>query len=329
MIKNQWYVVLKSNEVKRKGLTGVVRLGEKLAFWRDPTTGKVNCIRDKCSHRGASLSAGTIVNNHIRCPFHGIEFDSTGTCILIPANGKNAPVPAQFNLHSYKTAETAALIWIFWSDKFTASSPDESFPPLPFFEDIDRSYKYMTWIDPWECHYSRCIENQLDVIHLPFVHHNTIGRGNSVIVNGPRVETIDDELNVWVYNSRDEGQEPLRPSETPEPHPGQQHLHFRFPHIWQNWLTKKARIFIAFVPVDEEHTLLYLRFYQKFVKIPGITSLVNVIGIWFSKIITHQDRRVVHTQVPKKTSLKMGEHLLQGDGPIIAYRRRRAELQNK
>ena len=30
----------------------------------------------------------------------------------------------------------------------------------------------------------RCIENQLDVVHLPFVHHNTIGKGNKTLVNG-------------------------------------------------------------------------------------------------------------------------------------------------
>ena len=26
-------------------------------------------------------------------------------------------------------------------------------------------------------HYSRAIENQLDTVHVPFIHHNTIGRG--------------------------------------------------------------------------------------------------------------------------------------------------------
>ena len=43
-------------------------------------------------------------------------------------------------------------------------------------------------------------------------------------------------------------------------------------------------------------------------------------------IIAHQDRRVVVTQLPKRTTLKMGEKLIQGDFPIVAYRRRREEL---
>ena len=322
-----WYAVLESREVKRSRVTGVLRLGEKMAFWRDPGTKAVHCIRDKCSHRGASLSAGRVSNGHVQCPFHGLEFDGAGTCVMIPANGKDAPVPENFNLPSYKTAERAGLIWVFWSETLTAASPEEAFPPLPFFDDLDDDFSFSSWIDPWECHYSRCIENQLDVVHLPFVHRTTIGRGNATLVNGPRTLVEGDELNIWVYNSVDRGQKPQNPAQTPEPEPGRQHLHFRFPHIWQNWLTEKARIFIAFVPVDEEHTLLYLRFYQKFIRIPGIARLVNAAGLFFSKIITHQDRRVVHTQLPRRTEYKMNENLLQGDGPIIAYRKRRGMLK--
>jgi hypothetical protein len=43
----------------------------------------------------------------------------------------------------------------------------------------------------------------------------------------------------------------------------------------------------------------------------------------FNRVILHQDRRVVETQIPKKTMLKMNENLVQGDLPIIQYRKRR------
>jgi hypothetical protein len=42
--------------------------------------------------------------------------------------------------------------------------------------------------------------------------------------------------------------------------------------------------------------------------------------------IARQDRRVVVTQQPKRSALVMGEKLIQGDHPIVAYRRRRQEL---
>lgn len=45
--------------------------------------------------------------------------------------------------------------------------------------------------------------------------------------------------------------------------------------------------------------------------------------------IAHEDRRVVITQQPKASGLKIGEILIQGDLPIIEYRRKRAVLQNQ
>jgi hypothetical protein len=45
--------------------------------------------------------------------------------------------------------------------------------------------------------------------------------------------------------------------------------------------------------------------------------------------IAHQDRRVVITQQPKASGLKIGEILIQGDLPIIEYRRKRAALQSQ
>lgn len=86
------------------------------------------------------------------------------------------------------------------------------------------------------------------------------------------------------------------------------------------------RIVAAFVPVDQEQTLLYLRFYQKFVRLPLLRDLVNWMSMYLNRVIAHQDRRVVVTQEPKPSGLKIGENLIQADHPIIAYRQRRHEL---
>ena len=42
--------------------------------------------------------------------------------------------------------------------------------------------------------------------------------------------------------------------------------------------------------------------------------------------IAHQDRRVVQTQVPKRSQINGEEKLIQGDLPIIEYRKKRQEL---
>ena len=317
MIFNQWYAVLESKELKKGRLIGVTRFGEKLVFGRK-SDGTIMCLKDKCAHRGAALSAGKLRGDRIQCPFHGFEYDSTGQCQLIPANGRNNPVPPRFRVNSYKIEEKHGFIWVWHGEK------KSEYPPIPFFEELSK-FSYRSYQDHWNVHYSRAIENQLDVVHLPFIHYNTIGRGNKTLVDGPVTKLIEDEINVWVSNRKDDGSLPLKVEDLPDPK-GDPIVKFRFPHVWRLAPTGKMKIFLAFTPVDEENTILYMRFYQKFTKIPPFKQLINWFGVRFSKIIVRQDKRVVITQQPKKSFLKMGENLITGDLPIVKYRMRRQEL---
>jgi phenylpropionate dioxygenase-like ring-hydroxylating dioxygenase large terminal subunit len=317
MIRDQWYVVLNSRQVGTKPV-GVTRMGEKLVFWRDGR-GQVSCLRDLCAHRGVALSKGVVLEGHLQCPFHGFEYDTTGAVVRIPANGRQAPVPERFRVHPYATHEAHGFIWIWWGDAPAGAPPS-------FFEDITPDFSYGSAIDPWDAHYSRVIENQLDVVHLPFVHHNTIGRGNSTVVNGPVVEWQgEDAFRVYVFNEVDRGQTPRKPGEITPPYPNF-HLEFRFPNLWQNYISDDVRIVAAFVPVDDAHMLLYLRFYQRFLRLPLLRDLVNLLAMPFNLYVAHQDRRVVTTQRPKPSALRGGEALIQGDRPIVEYRRRRQAL---
>jgi len=319
MIPNQWYVILESNEVKPGKPVGVTRMGEKLVLWRDEK-GQVTCMSDLCPHRGVALSIGKLMGDCVECPFHGFQYDTSGRCTLIPANGKNATPPKAFQVNRvYPTREAHGFIYLWWGER------KNDLPPLPWFDSIDDSFSYSTLRDPWATHYSRAIENQLDVVHLPFVHHNTIGRGNRTLVNGPLSRVEGDLLELWVYNVLDEGQTPLRASELPDPQ-RRPFLQFRFPNIWHNWIGDDLRIVAAFVPVDDENTLMYIRYYQRVVKLPVLRDLFNWIGARANLVIERQDRRVVITQRPKRSGLRIGEKMIPGDGPIVDYRRRREEL---
>ena len=322
MIRNQWFVVLESAEVKTQPV-GVMRLGEKMVFWRD-SSGKVHAAADRCPHRGVALSAGKIQADHLQCPFHGFEFDETGKCVLIPANGRDGVIPNAMRLKTYPTYEAHGFIWVWWG------SPAPADLPVPeFFDNLDDTYSYGSARDPWHAHYSRVIENQLDVVHLPFIHHSTIGRGNRTVVDGPVVEWKGDRMiYTYVFNRLDDGRPPRRSSELSAKPAGSQHLEFLFPNLWQNYISEKVSILAAFVPVDEENTILYLRFYQRFMRMPLMGQLIARLAMPSNLYIAHEDRRVVVTQEPKASGLKIGEILIQGDLPIIEYRRKRAALQD-
>jgi phenylpropionate dioxygenase-like ring-hydroxylating dioxygenase large terminal subunit len=323
MIPNQWYVVLESKEVSKGKLVGVTRMGEKMVFWRD-TQGNIACVVDQCPHRGAAFSAGKLMGDCVQCPFHGFEFDSTGRCTLIPANGRTAEVPRVFKAKAYPVREMYGLIYLWWGE------PREAYPPLPDFDYMsDPRLVYSTATDVWNAHYSRVIENQLDVVHVPFVHYNTIGRGNKTVVNGPRLAVDDspDEgnlMNIWADNEIEHGQTPIKPNDMPltDRHP---QLQFRFPNIWHNWIADTFHLFLAFTPIDGEHTKLYLRSYHA-TKLPVLRQVVNFFSNQSNIYIERQDRRVVVTQRPLRSDLKIGEKLIPGDAPVIEYRRRRQVL---
>jgi len=323
MIPNQWYAILDSRELKIGKPLGIRRLGENLVLWRT-AEGKIGCLRDQCLHRGAALSAGKLVDQHVQCPFHGLEFDADGRCTYIPAYGRNNPVPKVFQTVAYPTREAHGFIWMWWGQ-----APAE-LPEIRFFDSIGEEFTHDTFTDHWPIHYARVIENQLDAIHLPFVHYNTIGRGGRRLVDGPYSRWAVDEgdaqrLDIWVRNRVDDGSRPQKPSQMSQPdrHPS---LQFRLPNVWHNWISDDMRITIAFVPVDEDNTRLYIRTYQKTVKIPVLRELFFLASRAGSYIIERQDRRVVITQSPSRPYHRMGETLLSGDGPVIEYRRKRDVL---
>ena len=321
MIYNQWYVILESKELKKRKPLKVRRFSEYLALWRDESN-NVCCIADKCCHRGVSLSCGRIINGKLECPFHGFIYDKSGEVRTIPANGKSSPVPEVMKVRAYKTFEAYGLIWLWWGD-------DDKMTPEPFFFKELEHFSYSTFKDHWKVHYSRAIENQLDVVHLPFVHKTTIGRGDKTLVNGPVVIREGELITFYVNNVKDDGNSvPMKPDEIVG-YENFFHLQFHYPNIWQNYISDKIRAFAAFVPVDEENTVIYIRYYQNLIKIPILKELFNYTGKISSIIILRQDKRVVITQLPKKSVLITDERLIIGDKPIIEYRKHRQELMEE
>jgi phenylpropionate dioxygenase-like ring-hydroxylating dioxygenase large terminal subunit len=322
MIKNQWYAILDSKEVKINKAKRILRMNEKLVIWRD-SKNKLHCIFDRCCHRGASLGLGCVKGDQLECPFHGLVYNGEGQVTLIPANGKASQVEKRFKVNSYLVKEAYGLIWIWYSDS------KEHVPEIPFFEDLKEGFAYHTFKEIWNVHYTRAIENQLDVVHLPFVHATTIGKGNKTIVNGPVVKWEGDLMHFYVDNVQDNGENKAKKTSDMIDYENLFQLQYQVPNIWQNLISKDLKVFAAFAPIDETHTMIYLRFYQKFMTVPFIGKGISVIGSQLNKKILHQDRRVVVTQLPKKSQLKMEEQLIPGDLPIIEFRKKREKLKKE
>lgn len=320
MIRNQWYVIEESKRIKKGKILALKRLGESLILWR-ADDGKVVCMKQTCPHLGGDLSSGKITDDHVVCPFHGFHYDAGGQCVRIPALGLGGNIPRSMRVKTYYVHEEHGLVWIYWGKS------EEAPPPPLFFPSINEKFHYVSFRQNWKVHYSRMVENQLDVMHLPFVHHNTIGAGGRTVVDGPYVRLENDLLDLWTFNHKEDGRPARRASELPAPY-GRPQLQFRFPNLWQNWISDNTRIMVAFVPVDENHTIMLGRFYDRSVKVPILREIYLVVGKMLSHYIASQDRQVVEHLVPNRADYHSGEKPVFTDNGVLTYRKRRQELLN-
>lgn len=314
MIKNKWYAILESKELKKDTPLYTMRMGKKLCLWRD-TKNNIACIEDKCCHRGASIGAGFISGDNVACPFHGFEYDKNGKVVLIPANLKDQKVPYNFEVESFIVREEYDFIWLWYGDKDKVEG-DVSFPDSL----KNKKFSYQSLKDNWTNHYSRCIENQLDIVHVPFVHKTTIGKYAKKVIENLVVE-VEDEKLIRFYTKNEKNKDDYKKYT---------YLEFYFPNTWQNIITESMRVFACFAPVDDNNTVIYIRYYQKIITTPVFRDIFNFSGIKYSKKVLEQDKNVVRTQSSTATKHNTeGEHLIMGDKPIIEYRNLRDKLKAK
>lgn len=292
LIANRWYVVLSSEEVPRARAVGHRRLGQDLVSWRD-ARGQVQVALDRCPHRGARLSLGRVVDGCLECPFHGFRFDSRGACVAIPAH-PDRPISDAMSLIPLPSREAHGFVWVWTGPE----PPDEA--PIPFFDFSGHTWAGSGFVEPVATSYTRAIENQLDFPHLPFVHRSSIGR------------LVDASMEIHTEAGGDrirfglDGEQP--------------NIEFLGPCIWRN-RTGPLWQFLAFVPVDEDQMLYYVRTYQRLITLPGLRWLLGRLNATLNRIVLRQDSAVVESQPTAETRLRMGEVLVRSDGPIIAYRR--------
>ena len=311
--EDQWYPVLESRELRRKPL-GVERLGQRLVFWRT-SDGLPHANLDRCPHLGAALSGGKVCGDRLVCPFHGFEYDAEGQCRYIPAVGCQGRIPTGVAVKRFLLREAHGLIWLWWGE------PQKFYPELPFFPQLQTGWRYGTVTVDWPVHYTRAIENQLDVAHLAFVHRTTIGAGGRSFVEGPHVEADGQGIKVWVTNARDEGQTPRSQSElAAAAHGKEPGLSFLFPGVWLLNISPSLKNFIAFVPVNGQKTRYYLRVYHR-IHNPVLAKIFEVLMGLSNRFILHQDKQVVLTQTPVDSADAVQDRLIGADRAIIQFRR--------
>jgi phenylpropionate dioxygenase-like ring-hydroxylating dioxygenase large terminal subunit len=119
-----WYYLCASNELGNRPLARDL-LGRRLVAFRT-SQGKVALLDGQCSHLGADLGQGCIVDDRLQCPFHNWQYGVDGRCEHIPAQ---AAIPVSARQATYPVVERHGHVFFF-------NAPTALFE-FPFFEDCD------------------------------------------------------------------------------------------------------------------------------------------------------------------------------------------------
>lgn len=289
-----YYAFASPSELSAKKPNALRRLGMDWVVWQGEQ-GQWVAQSDRCPHRSARLSGGRVKNGQLECPFHGFCFDTTGTCTHVPELKRDAP---GLKLRTTPLTLKYDFLWLPWQLEGNAQ--------IPWFDELENpEFTYCCVKKNWKTHFSRCVENQLDYAHLPFVHSNSIGRG----FDPSRKVTWDiQEKGIRVYLG--------------ENAPKTGFFEFHYPNVWQLHISNKMVQTLMFVPVDEQNTLIYARAYHRYTQIPVLRELIAWVSAHLANpYILAQDEKVVLTQEPRDVRDCTDEHLFPSDRAILTFRK--------
>lgn len=287
--QDQWYPVAFLRDLNPQKPSRFILLAEPLVLWFDRQEGLWKAFSDRCPHRLASLSEGRInANGELECPYHGWSFNGRGDCVNLPQSSSKLPSSVRANCREFATGTGQGLLFVFSGDSNQASN--QTIPLVPvldgpdwFLQDTFRDLPYDS---------ITLLENVLDVSHVPFTHHATVGKRTNA---GPvELEVLDEGpqgfVGLWQEGPR---QGSL----------GAQHTTFQAPALMWHDLTAKgfARILtvVYATPTTAGNCRLFARFPFKFDK-PITAKLLALRPMWLQHIgnnlVLEDDQIFLHHQ---------------------------------
>jgi vanillate O-demethylase monooxygenase subunit len=174
-LRNAWYVAAWSDDLADGQLLARTILKEPVVFYRT-ADGKVAGLENRCPHRFAPLHMGQIVNgNAVQCPYHGLEFDPTGACVLNPHGTKN--IPPRARVRSYPVTEKHKAIWIWMGEGPADPAKVPDFSVLDNVPEMHATKRDRITI---RANYELIIDNLLDLSHGSFLHAGILGNSETV-----------------------------------------------------------------------------------------------------------------------------------------------------
>ncbi len=278
--------------------------GEDLAVFRT-REGALGAMIDQCPHRGAALSLGRVTEDgRLECPFHGWQFDTQGACARVPLCDLGEEKRSRLGVPGLPVREVAGLVWVFTGLDAKGTEPE----PAPAL--VEDGWVRWIYAETWATHWTRAMENMLDVPHVPFVHAGTIGkrlRPKAFSDAVMHARAVPEPYGMHIEAEID-GERTLGGLEWRKPNGMVLHLDFG---------SRRMRQHIFCVPVDDEHTRMLLVSTRDFGRYNPVLALFDR----FNKRILSEDRDVVESIRPSEVPDPAEEKSVATDGPTLYFRR--------
>ena len=156
--KRWWYPVCRSSSLRRRP-RAVTLMDRPLALFR-ATSGRPAALLDRCAHRNAPLSLGSVQEGCVRCPYHGWTYDGEGRCRDVPGLLVDSSSPTR-DVEAHAATEQDGFVWV-WGE--AGAEPTGRPFPLP---KLQGETVFPCDLD---CTLHAALENTLDVPHTAFLH---------------------------------------------------------------------------------------------------------------------------------------------------------------
>jgi vanillate O-demethylase monooxygenase subunit len=159
-LRNGWYCAGWTGELSAAPI-GRRMLGEQVMVYR-AESGEPVALEGRCPHRFAPLHMGTVANDQVTCPYHGLVFDRSGACVHNP----HGDVPKEAKLKTYPVVERDGVVWVWMGDPAKADPDlivDSGFVVDPGYATV---FGYLNVA----AHYQMVIDNLLDLTHPAILH---------------------------------------------------------------------------------------------------------------------------------------------------------------
>ena len=166
-VKNAWTIAAWAEEFDDGPLARTI-MNQPIVLFRDKA-GRIGALEDRCCHRGAPLTQGSVVARGLQCGYHGLIFDTAGTCVVVP--GQNN-IPPDARVVSYPVVERDQIVWIWMGDP--ALADDSEVIPYPYHDQPDK-WPHRKEVFRIKANYMLMVDNLMDLTHLGYVHTQTIG----------------------------------------------------------------------------------------------------------------------------------------------------------